>query len=927
MTWEPQQAGLLQLACLLSEFQKPGSNQSLILNQLDQYKAIPDFNNYLAFIFARGEQLEIEVRQGAGLLLKNNLKLQYASLQSEYQTYIKELLLILIAHPSKPLRQTCGSIATVVVGAGGLSAWPQLVASLSSCMQSDNETACEGALSTLYKIIEDHPTQLNESLSGLPVNSKGQQPCAHELLVELLLKLMPSSSVDIRTKAVSALNLLTREMPVALLDKLDVYLQGLFALAHDNANTVRKEVCSGLVQLLAIQPDRLSPYLYQVIEYMLASNEHADQEVALESCEFWSCFCDAELEPELLRPFLPRLIPMLMKNMVFDEYDEEVQDAEAAEANPTKQDKDSELKPFSATDRDHSVAAEGDAEDGDGDNDEEGISKWNLRRSSAAGLDRLSTVFKDDLLPILLPIVEQRLQDPNWRARESAVLALGAIAEGCQQGLMPYLSGIINMMLPMLRDPRPMVRIITCWSLTRYSHWVLIGASPPSTSASSASASPLPATTLPSVIQGLLKCVQDHNKFVQQAACSGVANLTDHTMSDDKTELLHPFLQTILGTLGAASASFSRRNMRLLFDVLTTLSEAVGRAMASPDLLPAYMGPLFVRFQAYDLNDKDVLPLMDCFASLLPMLGEAVQPYAVIMFEKCMSMAKFQLDLRHQASATTSGLPGKEEFDANALCCSLDMLCGLCEALGPGISTLAAPSQIAQLVCQCCRDEKSSVRQSAFALMGDLARSSPAVLQGVLNDLVTSALAILNPQLMNQDNIKSCNNACWALGELAMKLQPDVLKQSGLAARIAECTAGILIFGGRLTRSILENSAITLGRVAMMCPEQVAPHLPHFCAQWCGALRNIRDDKEKEDAFFGLCSVIRLNPEPAMRCFAAVAAAVVSWRRVQCEGLMNSLAQVVQGLKQGLAANGQWPAVVSSLDNAISAKLSAMCQI
>jgi transportin-1 len=77
-------------------------------------------------------------------------------------------------------------------------------------------------------------------------------------------------------------------------------------------------------------------------------------------------------------------------------------------------------------------------------------------------------------------------------------------------------------------------------------------------------------------------------------------------------------------------------------------------------------------------------------------------------------------------------------------------LCGLCEALGPNISALVAPSQIALLVCQCCRDEKPSVRQSAFALMGDLARTSPAVLQGVLSDLVASALAILNPQMMNQ---------------------------------------------------------------------------------------------------------------------------------------------------------------------------------
>jgi hypothetical protein len=51
---------------------------------------------------------------------------------------------------------------------------------------------------------------------------------------------------------------------------------------------------------------------------MLASNEHADHDVAVESCEFWMGFCDAELDPELLRPFLPRLIPLLMKNMVRD---------------------------------------------------------------------------------------------------------------------------------------------------------------------------------------------------------------------------------------------------------------------------------------------------------------------------------------------------------------------------------------------------------------------------------------------------------------------------------------------------------------------------------------------------------------------------------------------------------------------------------
>jgi len=52
------------------------------------------------------------------------------------------------------------------------------------------------------------------------------------------------------------------------------------------------------------------------------------------------------VEPGVLRPFLGRLVPVLLKNMVYDEYDEEVQDAEAAEDADHGDDKDQEIKPF-----------------------------------------------------------------------------------------------------------------------------------------------------------------------------------------------------------------------------------------------------------------------------------------------------------------------------------------------------------------------------------------------------------------------------------------------------------------------------------------------------------------------------------------------------------------------------------------------------
>ena len=44
------------------------------------------------------------------------------------------------------------------------------------------------------------------------------------------------------------------------------------------------------------------------------------------------------------------------------------------------------------------------------EDDGEEVSRWNLRKCSAAGLDVLSTVFGDEILPIVVPIVQQRLQ-------------------------------------------------------------------------------------------------------------------------------------------------------------------------------------------------------------------------------------------------------------------------------------------------------------------------------------------------------------------------------------------------------------------------------------------------------------------------------------------------------------------------------------
>ena len=55
--------------------------------------------------------------------------------------------------------------------------------------------------------------------------------------------------------------------------------------------------------------------------------------------------------------------------------------------------------------------------------------------------------------------------------------------------------------------------------------------------------------------------------------------------------------QAILETLAHATRVYGRRNVRMLYDALSTLAEAVGRALAEPTFLQLLMPALLGKWQ------------------------------------------------------------------------------------------------------------------------------------------------------------------------------------------------------------------------------------------------------------------------------------------------------------------------------------------
>jgi len=55
---------------------------------------------------------------------------------------------------------------------------------------------------------------------------------------------------------------------------------------------------------------------------------------------------------------------------------------------------------------------------------------YDAGKCSAAALDVLANVFRNDILPVILPILKELLFHHDWELKESGILVLGAIAEG-----------------------------------------------------------------------------------------------------------------------------------------------------------------------------------------------------------------------------------------------------------------------------------------------------------------------------------------------------------------------------------------------------------------------------------------------------------------------------------------------------------------
>ncbi|XDV20595.1 hypothetical protein PO909_025905 [Leuciscus waleckii] len=689
------------------------------------------------------------------------------------------------------------------------------------------------------------------------------------VMIPKFLQFFKHNSPKIRSHAIACVNQFIISRTQALMLHIDPFIENLFALAGDEEPEVRKNVCRALVMLLEVRLDRLLPQMHNIIEYMLQRTQDQDENVALEACEFWLTLAEQPVCKEVLCGHLHKLTPVLVNGMKYSEIDIILLkgDVEEDDAVP---DNEQDIRPRFHRSRTVAQQHEGgdsieDEEDDEDDlDDDETISDWNLRKCSAAALDVLANVFRDDLLLHILPLLKELLFHPEWLIKESGILVLGAIAEGCMQGMIAYLPELIPHLVQCLSDKKALVRSITCWTLSRYAHWVV---------------SQPPDTYLKPLMTELLKRILDSNKRVQEAACSAFATLEEEAC----TELV-PYLAYILDTLVFAFSKYQHKNLLILYDAIGTLADSVGHHLNKPEYIQMLMPPLIQKWNQLKDEDKDLFPLLECLSSVATALQSGFLPYCEPVYQRCVNLVQKTLAhaVLHQTQPEFYEAPDKD-----FMIVALDLLSGLAEGLGGNIEQLVARSNILTLMYQCMQDKMPEVRQSSFALLGDLTKACFQHVKPCIANFMPILGTNLNPEL-----ISVCNNATWAIGEISIQMGSEMQPYVPMVLQqLVE-----IINRPNTPKTLLENTAITIGRLGYVCPQEVAPMLQQFIRPWCTSLRNIRDNEEKDSAFRGICTMITVNPGGVVQDFIFFCDAVASWMNPK-DDLREMFYKILHGFK------------------------------
>ncbi|XP_015572772.2 importin subunit beta-1 [Ricinus communis] len=384
----------------------------------------------------------VDSRKLAGLILKNALDAKeqhrkyelvqrWLSLDAAAKSQIKTCLLKTLSSLVSDARSTASQVIAKIAGIElPQKQWPELIGSLLSNIHQLPAHVKQATLETLGYLCEEVSPDVVD------------QDQVNKILTAVVQGMNASeASIDVRLAATRALyNALGFAQANFSNDMERDYIMRVVCEATLSPEVkMRQAAFECLVSISSIYYEKLVPYMQDIFTITAKAVREDEEPVALQAIEFWSSICDEEIDIleeyrgdftgdsdipcfYFIKQALPALVPMLLETLLKQEEDQ--------------------------------------------DQDE---GAWNIAMAGGTCLGLVARTVGDDIVPLVMPFIEENITKPDWRQREAATYAFGSILEGpSPDKLIPLVNVALNFMLTALtNDPNNHVKDTTAWTLGR----------------------------------------------------------------------------------------------------------------------------------------------------------------------------------------------------------------------------------------------------------------------------------------------------------------------------------------------------------------------------------------------------------------------------------------------------------------------------
>ena len=804
-SWTPNMTALEAIVRLLQSTTSPDNNvQREVTTKLKEFKQNPEFAMYLSYILSNctAEQVGGDyVRFQAGVVLKTIVSRgnNWNQLNPQIRNYVVSQIMTpsAIGDSVFNVRKTVANVLANIVSKQrqppALQTWPTLIPTLVNMMaqSAQNIPLLDGSTQCLSLLCED---------CGYDIMTNDDKP--FNTMVPMLIQLSAHNDQGIRQRSLECLVNIIPLGCAAIDEHRSTLLTALSARTTDPDPIVRVSVCQALTEIVQQNLVNIVPMLGPIFQFFLnATLNDPDENVALQACTFWQMFCDnCGQAKDALRDILPQLVPALLGRMMYS--DEELAGLPVDDLDDSNvPDNQRDIRPTFHTAKSGASNLEGDNdnEDEDEDTDTNYAETWTLRKSAASALDALAATWSNELLPFFLDPLKQLLgsgDDANWLRVESGILALGCISKGCPQ-IISYMEELYPMLLRWSSHPRPLVRKISLWSISRYTEWLLYRARKQEEAKLQGNGNGA-VDFLESTIQVYCQCMTNHTKIVQGAATSSLGVLTQQAKEDGSSNLIVKYAEPMLQTCVQCLNSYQERNTILVCDTMAFVIECCRTRhdiVRSPQFLNMMMPPLIARWNNLkNAEDHSYVPLMEGMTSVAAAVGPAFEPFAPPVFQKCLEIIETAMIV--VLGAEVSGEDHFDYIDVDPMCVALDLIAGIAEGMGPSCLTLLNNSNFADLLVHALKYRDLDVQQSSFGCLGEIGKACPQyIIQGLPKIIPECMRAMDNATAMSSgytaegdddeddyvdadgdDVTNVCNNAIWSLGEIVLKVGPGPMQ-------------------------------------------------------------------------------------------------------------------------------------------------------